>query len=906
MKNIIDLSGKWKLFMDSTLSVGTPVYDDEITLPDTTSNARKGELNDERPDGYLTDIYKFEGNAWFSRRIDLSGCEGSYVKLFLERTRITEVFVDGRSYGVQESLVAPHIYDLSDLVGTGEHELTVRVCNVGYKTKGGHLTSPDTQTNWNGITGRIELQFFGEKYLENVMIFPDIKAKTVRITADLIGGEEAEVSVSADSFNGDVKHHPEPAVFEIKGAKLDCTYSMGDDCLLWSEHHPNLYYLRLDIGGDVYEQVIGMREFSHKDGKFTINGKNTFLRGKHDGMIFPKTAYAPTDLEEWLRILEISKSYGINHYRYHTCCPPEAAFLAADMLGIYMEPQLPFWGTITTPEDEKHDQAEQDFLVSEGFAMLRAFGNHPSYCMMSLGNELWGSKEILNNILGRYKAFDNRHLYTQGSNNFQWFPNVVENDDFFVGVRLANDRLIRGSYAMCDAPLGHIQTDKPSTLHDYDSVIRPDKTAHSTEASADGTVQIQYGTTMKIVKASEADADFIPEVPIVTHEIGQFETYPDYDEIKKYTGSLKPRNLEIFRERLRQKGLLHLAKDYFECSGQLAVACYKEELEAALRSKLLAGFQVLDIQDFTGQGTALVGILDAFMDSKGLISPEKWRGFCNDAVLLARFDDYVLEENSTFAAKIQICSFREGFEGGTLIWKLSGAETVLDAGSEPCTLGDKNYLDITDITAVMPAVDKIRYLTLSLSVKGTDIANEYELTVVPETRNAELDRVYLFREVGAEADKLLSQGKTVLIVPELSSIEDSSVEGMYCQDFWCYPMFRTISDMMKKPRPVGTMGLLINTEHPALSGFASKKYSTPQWFEIVQSSRAVILDDRKEKIDVIVRTIDNVERNHSLSLLYEYERNGGKVVVCACDIEKLAESPEGRAFVKSVFDYCRN
>ena len=906
MKKIIDLSGKWKLFMDSTFTVTEPTYFDEITLPDTTSNARKGELNDERPDGYLTDIYKFEGNAWFSRRVDLSECEGTTVKLFLERTRITELFVDGKSYGVQESLVAPHIYDLSDLIGTGEHELAVRVCNVGYKTKGGHLTSPDTQTNWNGITGRIELQCFGENYLDNVMIFPNVSDKTLRITADLIGGDNASVSVSADSFNGDVKHHPEPMAFEITSSKLDCTYPMGDDCLLWSEHYPNLYYLRLDIDGDVYEQVIGMRDFSQKDGKFTINGKNTFLRGKHDGMIFPKTGYAPTDLEEWLRILEISKSYGINHYRYHTCCPPEAAFLAADMLGIYMEPQLPFWGTITTPDDEKHDQAEQDFLIEEGFNMLRSFGNHPSYCMMSLGNELWGSKEILNDILGRYKAFDNRHLYTQGSNNFQWFPNVLENDDFFVGVRLANDRLIRGSYAMCDAPLGHIQTDKPSTLHDYDSVIKPAQKSHETEASEDGTVQIQYGTTMKTVKASEADADFIPEVPIVTHEIGQFETYPDYDEMKKYTGPLKPRNFEIFRERLRQKGLLPLAKDYFECSGKLAAACYKEELEAAFRSKLLAGFQVLDIQDFTGQGTALVGILDAFMDSKGLISPEKWKGFCNDAVLLARFDDYVLEEKSTFSAKIQICSFRDGFEGGDLVWKLSDGENIISEGRKSFALGGSNYLDIADISVQLPAADKITYLTLSLSVENTDISNEYELTVVPITESAELDGVYLFREVDAEADKLLSQGKTVLIVPDLKAIEEMSVEGMYCQDFWCYPMFRTISDMMKKPRPIGTMGLLIDTEHPALSGFGSKKYSTPQWFEIVQNSRAVILDDRKEDINVIVRTIDNVERNHSLSLLYEYERNGGKVVVCACDIEKLAESPEGRAFVKSVFDHCRN
>lgn len=906
MIKAIDLSGVWKLFMDKERKITNPVYDDEITLPDTTSNARKGELNPERPDGYLTDIYKFEGNAWFSRSVDFNECEGKTVKLFLERTRITEVYVDGKSFGVQDSLVAPHIYDLSEFIGTGIHELSVRVCNVGYKTGGGHLTSQDTQTNWNGITGSIELRCYAEKYLENVIVTSDVKNRSVRITAELVGADECEVTVGAESFNSETNHRPEKKTFEIKEGRLDCIYELGENCLLWSEHHPNLYYLRLDVEGDVSEHIIGIRDFMQKDGKFTINGKPTFLRGKHDGLIFPKTGFAPTDLESWLKVLETSKSYGINHYRYHTCCPPEAAFAAADMLGIYMEPQLPFWGTITTPEDENHNQAEQDFLVEEGFRMLRAFGNHPSYCMMSLGNELWGSQEILNGILGQYKAFDSRHLYTQGSNNFQWFPCVLDNDDFFVGVRLAKDRLIRGSYAMCDAPLGHIQTDKPSTVHDYDSVIRPTIKAHSTEAGEDGTVQIQYGTTMKTVKASEADADFIPTVPIVTHEIGQFETFPDFDEIQKYTGSLKPRNFEIFKQRLASKGLLSLDKDFFECSGQLAVACYKEELEAVFRSKLLAGFQVLDIQDFTGQGTALVGILDAFMESKGLITPEKWRGFCNDAVLLARFEDYVLEEGSAFTAAVQICSYRDGFEGGKLVWSLSQGDDLIAEGSQDFALNGENYLDITEIGAVIPNVDKIAYLTLKLSVEGTDIANEYELTAVPKTENAELDGVYIFRSVDSEAEKLLSQGRTVLIVPDLKEIEDKSIEGMYCQDFWCYPMFKTISDMMEKPRPVGTMGLVIDTEHKALAGFASKKYSTPQWFEIVQNSRAVILDDRKEDINVIVRTIDNFERNHSLSLLYEYEKNGGKVVVCACNVEKLADSPEGRAFVKSVFDYCRN
>ena len=473
MLNKTDLSGVWELFLDENMKeeIGGFRYNDTITLPNSTSNAGKGAPNPERETGYLTDAYKFEGNAWFSKKVTVSGLSGKTVKLFLERTRISEAFINGVSAGVQDSFCAPHVYDVTKLLREGENLIEVRVANKGYKTGGGHMTSPDTQSNWNGITGEISLRFFSESYAENVFVKSDIHKGCLYVTADISGKACEKVTVSAEGINGNEQSFA-PIEFPVKSGKLEACYPMPE-AKLWSEFAPNLYALKIDVSGDIFETIVGLREFKGAGDKFTINGEKTFLRGKHDGLIFPKTGFAPTTVEEWLKVLEISKSYGINHYRFHTCCPPDAAFTAADMLGIYMEPQLPFWGTVTTPDDEKHNQEEQDFLVEEGFKMMKAFGNHPSFCMMSMGNELWGSKERINEIMGGYKKIDNRHLYTQGSNNFQWFPNVIENDDFFVGVRLAKDRLIRGSYAMCDAPLGHVQTHRPSTMHDYDDIIKP-------------------------------------------------------------------------------------------------------------------------------------------------------------------------------------------------------------------------------------------------------------------------------------------------------------------------------------------------------------------------------------------------------------------------------------------------
>ena len=896
----IDLSGEWKLHLDKELKNEYPQFEDSIILPNTISNARKGEYNPRRETGFLTDTYLFEGNAWFSKKVDFGNCKERVIKLFIERTRKTTLYIDGIKVDCCENLCTPHVYDITDFVSPGEHEITICVSNKGYKTAGGHMTSPDTQTNWNGITGRIEVQFFCQTHLKNLMIFPDVMEKTLRITGNIVGNPQGKVAVSAQSINSGKIHYPETVEYDYSGGRFDILYSLGENALLWDEYYPNLYRVKIALDNDVYEMTTGLREFKTDGDKFAVNGRRVFLRGKHDGMIFPRTGYAPTTVEEWIKVFEIAKEYGMNHYRFHTCCPPEAAFYAADILGFYLEPELPFWGTVTTPDDPDHNAEQQQFLVDEGIRILSEFGNHPSFCMMSLGNELWGSKEILNDILGRYKAYDNRHLYTQGSNNFQWCPCVLGNDDFFVGVRLSGDRLIRGSYAMCDAPQGHIQVEKPSSIKNYDGAVYG--RSHGQKSKKSGDIQIQFGNGVKTVQADKESEEFHPGVPIITHEIGQFETYPDFDEIEKYTGSLKPKNFEIFKERLIEKGMIHMAKDFFECSGKLAVQCYKDELESVFRSTSLAGFQLLDLQDFSGQGTALVGILDAFMDSKGLISAEKWREFCSEAVLLAEFGSYTYEVGENFSASINLTYYGlENLKGKVVDLMISD-----HLGNEVCKESfiinistDENHIEIGKVAAKLPDFEKAEKLTLSLEIKETQIRNSYDIYVYPKINISDLQSDCIFNKIDSRAEALLSQGKKILLM----QMPDNGIKGCYCTDFWCYPMFRSISESMGKPEPIGTMGLVIDNKHPALAEFPCEKYSTHQWWEIVENSCSEILDDSFSDKNIIIQVIDNFERNHCLGLLYEYEYNGGAVVVCNCDYEKLLRSCEGKQFLHSLIRY---
>lgn len=911
MLTMYDLTGVWDFSMVQMKKGAFPVaFDDTITLPGTTSLAKKGTPNSNRETGFLTDAYAFEGQAWFHKTIYINPrCLGLPTKLTLERTRLTTLWINGQCVGSCDSLCTPHIYDISAYMTKPLVEITILVENTGYPTKGGHLTSPDTQSNWNGITGEIKLEVFPEVYVDHVQAYPNRAGKNVTLTMQLHGAKTALFSVVdgivCEENEEDCIPPFQKQIVADESGRASVTIPLGDTVYEWSEYHTAQYFLTYRINEqDVGIVTFGLRDFRADGNCFTINGQPTMLRGKHDGMIFPHTGYAPTDVNEWIRILQVAKNYGINHYRFHTCCPPDAAFTAADILGIYMEPELPFWGTITTEADENHDAAEQQYLIKLGEKILETFGNHPSFVMFSLGNELWGNTERIGEILRHYKALDNRHLYTQGCNNFQHFPLILPEDDYYVGVRLSKERLIRGSYGMCDAPLGHVQTDRPSTMHNYDEIIFPmqEENASLNEVQE---IEIQYGTGVKKVKVSKSAGGLIPTKPVVTHEIGQYEVFPNFHEIEKYTGSLKARNFEVFQERLAAKGMLSQADRFFRCSGALAAACYKEEIEAAMRSQYVAGFQLLDLQDFSGQGTALVGMLDAFMESKGLITPEEWRMFCSDCVLLAQFPSYVCISGKMFVAKVSLRTTLPTLpQHCTAEWMLvaENGET-LGAGSFPVSAESSGLMEVGSIFCRMP--EKVAHpmrMHLILSITDTDVCNAYDLMLYPAIGMPAMEsqETLCVTQELEETLAQLKQGKKVFYLPAETAW---SIPGFYCTDFWCYPMFRDICNWMKKPVAVGTMGLCIQEDHPALAQFPAQEYSTPQWYDIVTAADCAILDETPESFTPIVQMIDNFERNHKLGIVWEAKVETGSLLVCTSRLSAIATRPEVRWFAKSLLDY---
>lgn len=852
----IDLSGQWQVKLDAEKQETMPqAYPETMMLPGTTSAAGLGMPNPAKERGCLTDAYRFEGAVWFMRTFTAGDWTGEQTMLTLERTRKTTVYLDGRPIGHQESLCTPHRYFLPP-VHAGEHTLVIRVDNTDYPTRGGHLTSPDTQSNWNGITGEISLTV-AHTLLTDLTVRPDLRRGCLRVHGHIIGAPDG---VAGIVLPGQMEH-----LLPYRRGVLDGECPLKGNEAFWDEAHPEIHTISIDLDGDVYETTFGLRDVRTLGRRLLINGRETFLRGKVDNLLYPKTGYTPTDVASWMTILGIAKEYGINHYRYHTACPPDAAFTAADLLGVYMAPELPFWGTVAEEGEEGYDERERDLLFQEGFRILREYGHHPSFLWLSLGNELWGSKDVLNRMMRAYREADDTKLYSSGANNYQFVPDVLDEENVFVGVRLGRERLIRGSYAMCDAPQGIVQTTAPESVSNYDASIVPETLGQSGEA---GKVQIQYGTGVKEADAQSADA-LIPDVPVISHEVGQYVFYPDFSEISHYTGPLKPRNIEAMRENLERAGLYGEHEAFFRQTGHLAVDCYKREIETLLRSREVSGFQLLDLQDYTGQGTALVGVLNAMMENKGLISAEEWREFCAGTVVLGEFASFtgVMGEDIRFDVQISECAPEK--QHTCIRCTLMDGERELYACDVTPGARQGRLTDAVSVT--FPAEcyrdamqERITGLTVVLTLEdGT--RNHYPIWLIPPVD------IRITRE-GIEKDGRMVAFVSAEEKADGAAIVVPSAEGQlpaeYCTDFWCYPMFRSISESMGKPVPVGTMGLSIDTASPLLKRFAQEDYTTPAWYAILQTAHVQRLP---ADIHPAVQMIDNTERCARLGILYQQE-----------------------------------
>ena len=866
----IDLSGQWGFqtdlmdFRRGSLDIRyMHRLQESILLPGITDDYKIGYKSPYRHIDRLTRVYEYMGPAWYQREITIpKEWKGKRIFISFERVHwLSSIYVDTKEVSEIDYISVPHNHELTDFVKPGKtHLITVCVDNrYQYNThKWDHAHSEYTQINWNGILGEMKLVALDPVYIEDMQLYPNVSEHSVKVRMKILNHTHKLVTGKA-FFTISGEQYKQTRETMVSGNDsvfyVEDIIALGKDIRLWDEFTPNLYTLQCDLatttGSTNYQHTqsatFGMREIKADRDNILINGHRVHLRGTVENAVFPKTGYAPVDDASWERILTILKDYGMNHMRFHSWCPPAAAFRTADKLGIYLEVEMPMWGKDAEPDEKRYD-----FFRREQKAILKEYGNHPSFCFWSLGNELQGDFSVMDKLLTTIKQQDSRHLYMTTTFTFEpghgsW---PEPNDDFWV-TQWTRNGWVRGQGIFDDQPA--------SFNKDFSSAIE--------------------GLS----------------VPLITHEIGQYSVFPNLKEIDKYTGNLMPLNFKAVAADLKKKGRLHLAEGNLMASGKLATILYKEEIERALKTPGFSGFQLLDLHDFPGQGTALVGIIDAFWESKGLITPEEFRNFCSPVVPLARFEKATYVNNETFKAQFEAANFSDKVLSDIQPeWRLSDSKgTVIAQGNlDKQEIPVGNAFNLGSISVPLESISVADQLTLSIRFTGTQYQNSWNVWVYPQ-EVPEVGKEIFYTRSFADAEKALSQGKKVLLNPEKEEI--NGLEGKFVQVFWSPVHF---------PNQPGTMGILCDPAHPALVDFPTEMHSNWQWWDICKNATTMELDSLKNNMQPIVRMVDNFYKNRNLGLLFEVKAGDGKLLVCSSDLAKnLNTRPVARQLRYSLLKY---
>ena len=882
----INLSGSWNFALDSLDNGEKNKWFDgnlqeTINLPGSTDQGHYGKVHangtllydGRREIRRLARKRTYIGAAWYQREITIpKNWSKKNVYLMLERCMWeTSLWVNDKFVGTGHSLSVAHKFNLTKHLRSGKNKITLRIDNRPFVHLGSwsHGYSPETQTIWNGAIGEIMLNAISKTQIQNVRTYPSIDRQELEVRFDILNSisktNQGILNFEIiDPSNGRVIITQDERIKKQEDSKaLSIKIPLKNKLHTWDEFEPQLYELR--IKGEVNKEQLdpvsitfGLRKVLTENNRLIINDRKTFLRGEHDAGVSPLTGYPTMVREDWLRIFKIGRSHGLNHWRFHSWCPPEAAFEAADELGIYLQPELPLFSQDWENTLIGQDSSRDEFLFSELKRILDAYGNHPSFVFMCMGNELRGDYKVLEKWVAWAKIYDDRRLYVSSANlEAMRITLPLKGDDMQVAHAGSMDgkRFERRMYP-------YFNSEKPNTENDFSFTLKE-----------------PYN-----------------KVPIVSHEVGQWTVYPDFSEIPKYTGILAPRNLEVFRSRLEQKGMLSQANDFLMATGKLSSILYREETERLLRTPNMGGFQLLDLRDYPGQGSALIGMLNPFWESKGFISPEEFRQSCNDITLLLEMPKRVWQNNEVFKAKLVIPNYgKSDLQSVKIQWGIYYDNgRILQKGeiiSGDIIQGDVNSIE--DIQFGLGEIQQAGKYKVKLWSGELDVSNEYDIWVYPSGRSVEIpESIVVASEVDKSVIKALKNGKKVLLVTN----KMADTERMaFTTPFWSTILF---SYQAK------TMGILCDPKHPIFNSFPTDFHSNWQWWDLTHNARAMRLNNLDKDYKPLLQVIDHPVRNDKLGAIVEVKVGKGKLLVCTLDILKsLDKRPVAHQLNKSIIEY---
>lgn len=908
----MDLAGEWRFALDP-YSIGAPPYTvgwyeehlpDTIRLPGSVTGNRKGIKTTVFNKHWVMPTYGYSGVAWYQRDVEIpQDWNDKHIELVLERAQATTVWIDDNKAGTCDNREIEQIFDISRIATPGKHTITIR--NDSSRQRPHHANRTTLLSGGNGIYGKICVRVTDKVFIQDISIKPHLSDKTAELhiwIANQTGTNAwGELIINIASLDGSHRVKTKRQRFLVECSRkcklIEHEVYMGEDVRLWDEFDPAVYEVTIDLkarAGDKFYQDtntarFGMREFTRKGTHFAVNGKTIFLRGDavNHTMFVERSGRNPYSVEDWKEIMRIYKEYGINHIRFHTHVPPKAAFSAADEIGMYIQCELTIGGTngmtVPGPDSIDWDPMLEPVMKRKAKEILNWLKNHPSFVMFTLGNEINGDRSILERLVKYLRTVDSTRLYAQGTNNYLRNSSLAPDDDFWVTEKVSERENVRGSVSHIYPPLGPVQDELPrNSLRDYSEALRN-----------------------------------IP-IPVVAHEMGQYETTFNYDEINKFNHDLEiPANMYHAKKVMEERGLSHKEKDFYRDSGKLSLLCYKEDIETQLRTPEMAGFQLMTFSDVQVTGTALTGILNAFFESKGMVEPSAWRQFCSEKVMLLRIESFTFHSGDSTRAKIQIANYGpESLINVKPYWKLVSGEMTISKGNLPaCDVPQGCLFDLGDFEIRFEAEQPEEFV-LEIGLEGTECLNRYNIWVYPELPKFNILKSpeIICTDCVSKAAENLRTGKKVLFYNKMLSM-DKTLVGFFASNFWALTSFsgEGLNQFQTWPNepprgcmtPPGTMGISYDPMHPVFKYFPGKGHSDYQWFPIIMNSNPVILDSFPEPIDPIIWTIDDPQRGHRAGTLFEALVGNGKLMVCAADLYRISEI-QAKWLKKGILEYMQS
>jgi hypothetical protein len=913
-ENVVSLDGVWRFRLDTSNTGEFDSWfnrhlDENIHLPGSTDENNFGTPASKHELTRLTRLWTFYGPAWYQKEVDIrDSWAGKHIELMLERVMWeSKVWVDDHFAGMQESICTPHRYNLSLWMKPGRHRITIRIdnrykYNIGVATSG-RMGSPmwtmavtdESQTTWNGVIGKMQLRITDPVWIERFEAFPDIQRMEARVVAVVrqLGNASipGEMTVSATGDDRSVK--PVSKNFRTKGindpvldghdavmlsqvsgtfyasaseTRVELILPLGNDAKKWDEFSPHLYTITVNLAAqhdgktfrDEKSATIGMRQFATEKKEFRLNGRTVFLRGNQDNCVHPLTGYPIMNKMQWLAFLQKYKDYGLNHVRFHSWCPPEEAFSAADDLGLILQVEAPMWdgyGYVGKYPDRA------TFIRYEAERILDEYGNHPSFCMFSIGNELGdGTEFYLQYLVQVLRDRDNRHLYTCASAP----ASSLRNDDYLVG---ANG--ITGDWA-CSISATCFRGLKKWKGQNY------------------GDVRTEIETMNK---------------PLIAHEIGQHTSFPDFYSwfnAKKYSGPLKAYYIDTFKTKFEKLHAPTLGPSFARASGALQLLLYKAEIEIMLRTPNLAGFHLNGISDYPGEGVALIGMLDAMMDNKGIASPETFREFCSETVPLARINRQMMVTGEMFEANVEVRHHgATDLKRSNWHWKIADqlGKSICEGTFAIKDIPTGTLTALGNIKTDLPSFDTARELTLTVWMDQSNAKNSWRFWVFTKESNTDevaKSGIVIADQWNEKVKSALRKGAKVLLLPSKESVTDP-VDAEFFTVFW---------SKSATSKSMGAMGLYLDSSHPSLSRFPTRSHADWQWYDLMTGSYSLNINRLPFGFQPIVHLIDFFKTNDRLAMVMEASVGKGQLVVCTLNLGTNSNrSPAQQQMLNSLMNY---